>query len=183
MTPWLVALLLQPPHRAQLALRMVAQGGTGSGACPYHPTVSGVMLPAHLGHAGSRFPSSPKKPPCAQAPALGRAAPGSRGSLPTLCHPTPLSHEHDPTPRCRRAVPGQIRRERLRGRVVRQRLQGHHGPGASLAPAEPPREEPAQLAAGDAGHATLRPAALPGHRPHRLAEVGTVPRVPAPPPK
>ncbi|NXE06469.1 HEXDC Hexosaminidase, partial [Lophotis ruficrista] len=64
----------------------------------------------------------------------------------------------------------------LRGGVVRQRLQGHHGAGAGLAPPRLPPEEPPELAEGAAGAATLGPAALPGHRPHRLAEVrGTGP--------
>lgn len=161
-------------------------GGTG-----WH-RVWCLSLPSHCPRGDTSHPPwpcwlllsfQPRKAPLCTGSCFGQSSPWQTGSLPTLCHPTPLSHERDPTPRCRRAVPDQIRRERLRGRVVRQRLQGHHGPGANLAPAEPPREEPAQLAAGDAGHAALRPAALPGHRPHRLAEVGAVPRVPAPPPR
>uniref|UniRef100_A0A663LLM8 beta-N-acetylhexosaminidase n=1 Tax=Athene cunicularia TaxID=194338 RepID=A0A663LLM8_ATHCN len=84
---------------------------------------------------------------------------GGDGSTGGLC----LSH-------CR-AVPCQVRRERLRCGVVCQRLQGHNGTSTELAPPELPPEKPPELAEGDAGAAAAGPAALPGHRPHRLAEV------------
>lgn len=70
-----------------------------------------------------------------------------------------------------RAIPHQVRGERLRGGVVRQCLQGYHRTSAGLAPPELPPEKPPELAEGDTGAATAGTTALPGHRPHRLAEV------------